>query len=412
MTSPRSGREPTGPWGRVDRNVVFLGLTSMLTDVSSEMVTASMPVYLTAVLGLTAFQFGLVDGLYQGITAVLRTAAGFVADKRRRHKEVACAGYALSAICKLVLFIAGGSAVAVVGSLLVDRVGKGIRSVPRDALIALSTPRARLGEAFGVHRAFDTLGALIGPILAFALLAVAPGRFDALFLTSFCAAVLGLAVLGLFVQNRPPAEDHAGPPPRVSVRALVGVLRQPRFGALVVVATALGLVTIGDAFLYLLLQRRGALDTRYVPLLYVGTAVAFLVLAMPVGRIADRYGRRRIFCAGYLLLLIAYAVLLLPAPGPGMVAGVLLLLGGYYAATDGVLMALAGATVPPTLVGRGIALLTTAIALARFVAAVAFGALWSWGGPETAVGVFAVGLAAAILGTTIAVGRGVPPGMP
>jgi MFS family permease len=374
----------------------------MFTDVSSEMITAIAPVYLTTVLGLTALQFGLVDGLYQGVTALLRTASGLIADRRGRHKEAAFAGYALAAACKLVLFVAPAAPVPVVGSLLLDRVGKGIRVVPRDALIALSSRRSQLGEAFGVHRAFDTAGALVGPIVAFLLLAAVPGRYDAVFLTSFCAAVLGLSILVLFVQNRAAGGAAPGTPGSVSLRSAIGLLRQPGFRLLVVAGTALALVTIGDAFVYLVLQRRSDLDARFFPLLYVGTSFAFLTLAIPAGRLADRYGRQWMFLAGYLLLLGAYLVLLLPGPGLVTLAACLLLLGAYYAATDGVLMALAGATLPASHVGSGIALLTTAIALARLAAAVAFGALWSWGGPERAVLAFGVGLVLAILGTAAA----------
>jgi MFS family permease len=390
-------------WRRVDRNVAFLGLTSMFTDVSSEMVTAVAPIYLTAVLGLTALEFGLVDGLYQGVTALLRTASGFVADRRGRHKEAAFAGYALAAACKLVLFVAGSAPVPVVSALLLDRVGKGIRAVPRDALIALSTPRSNLGEAFGVHRALDTAGALLGPLVAFLLLAAVPGRFDAVFLTSFCAAALGLGILTLFVQNRAAAGDVAGARTHVSIRSALALLQQPGFRTLIVAGTALALVTIGDAFVYLTLQRRSELDARFFPLLYVGTSFVFLALAVPAGRLADRFGRRRTFLAGYVLLLAAYTVLLLPAPGLVAVILCLLLLGAYYAATDGVLMALAGAALPASYLGSGIALLTTAIAVARLVAAVAFGALWSWGGPERAVIAFALGLATAILGAAASV---------
>jgi MFS family permease len=398
------GAAPTrAVWRRVDRNVAFLGLTSMFTDVSSEMITAVAPIYLTTVLGLTALQFGLVDGLYQGVTALLRTASGLVADRRGRHKEAAFAGYALAAVCKLVLFVAPGAPVPVVGSLLLDRVGKGIRAVPRDALITLSSRRAHLGEAFGVHRALDTAGALLGPIVAFVLLAAVPGRYDAVFLTSFCAAVLGLSILVLFVENRAADGDMPGSPRPVSLRSALGLLRQPEFRILVVAGTTLALVTIGDAFVYLVLQRRANLDARFFPLLYVGTAFVFLTLAIPAGRLADRYGRQRMFLAGYVLLLAAYLVLLLPAPGLVAVSACLLLLGAYYAATDGVLMALAGATLPSSYVGSGIALLTTAIALARLAAAVVFGALWSWGGPEPAVLAFGLALALTILGTAAAV---------
>jgi len=390
-------------WRRVDRNVAFLGLTSLFTDVSSEMITAIAPIYLTTVLGLTAMQFGLVDGLYQGVTALLRTASGLVADRRGRHKEAAFAGYALAAVCKLVLFIAPSTPAPVVGSLLLDRVGKGIRVVPRDALITLSSRRSQLGEAFGVHRALDTAGALLGPIVAFLLLAAVPGRYDAVFLTSFCAAVLGLSILVLFVQNRVADGAAPGTPRPVSLRSAMGLLREPEFRLLMVAGTVLALVTIGDAFVYLVLQRRSDLDARFFPLLYVGTAFVFLALAIPAGRLADRYGRQWTFLAGYVLLLGAYLVLLLPAPGFVAVTACLVLLGAYYAATDGVLMALAGATLPASHVGSGIALITTAIALARLAAAVMFGALWSWGGPERAVLVFGLGLVVAVLATAAAV---------
>jgi MFS family permease len=390
-------------WRRVDRNVAFLGLTSLFTDVSSEMITAIAPIYLTTVLGLTALQFGLVDGLYQGVTALLRTASGLAADRRGRHKEAAFVGYALAAVCKLVLFVAPSAPAPVVGSLLLDRVGKGIRVVPRDALITLSSRRSQLGEAFGVHRALDTAGALLGPIVAFLLLAAVPGRYDAVFLTSFCAAVLGLSILVLFVQNRVVDGAAPGEPRPVSLRSAMGLLRQPGFRLLVVAGTVLALVTIGDAFVYLVLQRRSDLDARFFPLLYVGTAFVFLTLAIPAGRLADRYGRQWMFLAGYVLLLAAYLVLLLPAPGLVAVTACLILLGAYYAATDGVLMALAGATLPSSHVGSGIALITTAIAIARLVAAVAFGALWSLGGPDRAVLVFGLGLIVAILGTGAAV---------
>jgi MFS family permease len=140
-------------------------------------------------------------------------------------------------------------------------------------------------------------------------------------------------------------------------------------------------------------------------LLYVGTSFVFLVLAVPAGRLADRWGRTRTFLGGYLLLLAAYAVLLLPSPGLATLAACLVLLGAYYAATDGVLMALASATLPPSHLASGIALLTTAVALARLAAAILFGALWSWRGPEGAVVAFGLGLTIAIVATAVGVRR-------
>src|SRR5262249_22370723 len=162
-------------------NVLFLGLTSMVTDISSEMISTILPLYLVFTLHLAPLEFGIVDGLYQGAAALVRVASGFVADRWRRHKEVAALGYALSAVCKLGILAAGSVWTALAGIVLIDRIGKGIRTAPRDALISLSSPQEELGTAFGVHRALDTAGAMIGPLVAFGLLALTPGAFDAIF---------------------------------------------------------------------------------------------------------------------------------------------------------------------------------------------------------------------------------------
>jgi MFS family permease len=365
-------------------NVLFLGLTSLFTDVSSEMVNAILPIYLTFELRLSPLLFGLFDGLYHGVTALLRLGGGLVADRWQHHKRVAAAGYSVSAVCKLALLAAGGAWLWTTAILLLDRLGKGVRTAPRDALISLSVPRGRLAEAFGVHRALDTAGACLGPVLAFVLLSLAPGAFDAVFVVSFCAAVVGLGLLLLFVEAR--AGTVSGP--RVSLGAALGLLRVADFRALALLATALGLATISDAFVYLLFQRGAGLDAAFFPLLYVGTAVVYLALSVPAGRLADRLGRERVFVAGYVCLLALYVILLLPAAGTVPVLAGLALFGAYYAATDGVLMALASEIVPPHLRTSGLALLTTATALARLVAAILFGALWSWRGPEATVAVF------------------------
>src|SRR5262249_53861107 len=150
-------------------NVAWLGVTSMITDVSSEMVASVLPLYLTARLGFTALQFGAADGLLQVATACMALVGALVADRWRRYRELAGSGYALSAASRLGLLSATGW-FPTLGWLGADRIGKGVRTGPRDALISLSAPRGRLGEAFGLHRALDTVGALIGPLGAVALL--------------------------------------------------------------------------------------------------------------------------------------------------------------------------------------------------------------------------------------------------
>jgi len=378
---------------RVARNVVLLGLVSLFTDISSEMVATILPLYLVYTLGFTPLQFGIVDGLQQGAAALMRIAGGFAADRTRRHKEVAELGYGISALSRLGLLAA--QSVAALGTIVfVDRTGKGIRTAPRDALISLSSEREHLATAFGVHRSLDTAGAMLGPLIGFFLLSLAPGEFDAVFVVSFCSALIGFGILALFVENRPVRVHEDSP---VSLGAAVRLLGTRRFAVLVGVAGALGVATISDAFLFVALQRHLDFQARFLPLLFVVTALAYMLLAIPVGRVADRFGRGRVFVAGYLPLLAAYGLLLVPAGGGAEVALYLGLLGLYYACTDGVLMALASATLPPSLRGSGLALIVTSTSIGRLLASILFGIIWTWYDVETAIIVFAAGLSVAII---------------
>src|SRR5258706_6071072 len=252
---------------RVSSTVVFLGLTSLFTDVSSEMVNAILPIYLTFELRFTPFQFGLFDGLYQGIKAVLRLAGGLIAVRSRNHKGLAAVGYSLSAVCKLGLLAAANSWFWASGILFLDRLGKGIRTAPRDALISLSTARGHLAEAFGTHRALDTAGACLGPVLAFGLLRLAPGAFDTVFVVSFCVAVVGVGVLLLFVDNREGRVDGIESGSAVSPGAAFALFSLPGFRSLALAGSGLSLATVSDAFVYLILQRSVHLDPMFFPLL-------------------------------------------------------------------------------------------------------------------------------------------------
>lgn len=379
----------------VSRTVLLLGLTSMFTDISSEMVSTILPLYLVFGLGLTPIQFGVIDGLYQGAAALMRVASGFASDRWRRHKEIAALGYGLSAICRLGLLAVGNSYAAIAGIVLLDRTGKGIRTAPRDALISLSTSRDRLATAFGVHRTLDTAGAMLGPLLAFGLLAFVPGAYDAVFVVSFCLALIGLGILVLFVENRPIVGYAPRTSQPISLRTALDLLRAPRFRTLVLIGGALSLATISDGFLYLGLQRRLEFSIGFLPLLYVGTALIYMVLSLPIGRLADRIGRAKVFIGGYALLLLVYTSLLLPGGGLPGLAVYLLLFGAYYAATEGVLMALASSILPEELRGSGLALLVTATNLARLLASLLFGALWTWRGIEAAAVTFGVALVVA-----------------
>ena len=383
---------------RVPRTVVLLGFTSLLTDISSEAVAAVLPLYLVYAAGFSPLALGLIDGLYRGAAAITALASGFWADRRKRHKEVATLGYGLSAITKLGLVAAGGAVAPIAVFVMLDRIGKGIRTAPRDALISLSASPKTLGTAFGVHRAMDTTGAMLGPLMAFGILALAPLAFTSVFLVSFCVAVAGLGVIALLVPSR--VERTESKPP-LSLRQLSPLLLERRFRALVLVASLLGLATISDAFLYLALQRKLDLAPAVFPLLFVGVSLAFMLLAVPAGKLADRVGRGRVFVGGYVLLLPVYALLLAPQLGYLGLGLVLAFVGASYAATDGVLAALASGTLDEEARGSGLSVLTTATNLSRFVASVGFGALWTWAGLNTAVLVCGLALAAAIVVTGV-----------
>jgi MFS family permease len=380
---------------RVAQTVVLLGLVSLITDLSQEMVVAVLPLYLVVQLGLSPLIIGLIDGLYQGITAALRLVGGLLADRRGRYKEVAAVGYGASAIAKLGLIAAGGAWVATTGVLLVDRLGKGMRTAPRDALISLSSTKAALGLSFGVHRAMDTFGALLGPLAAFLLLAQMPDGFNSIFVVSFCLGTIAVGILVLFVRNpdRPAEIEEAPRVARPSVRSAFALFRIPRFRAIAIAGGALGFLTISDAFVYLVAQHRSNLEPKWFPLLFLGTALAYLVLAVPLGKLGDRIGRAKVFVGGHVCLLGLYGILGFAALDTGTVLVALALLGTYYAATDGVLMAMSSTTVPEVLRTSGLGLVSSVTALCRFGSSIAFGAMWTIWSPNAAVLVFMIGLA-------------------
>lgn len=380
-------------WSTVGRTVILLGITSLLTDISAEMVSAVLPLYLLYQLHVSALQLGIVDGLYQGCSGLVRLGAGFLADRYKRQKDVAAAGYGLSAASRLGLMASGGALAGIAAFVLVDRIGKGIRTAPRDALISLSVPRERLGAAFGVHRAFDTGGALLGPLLAFGLLAVAPRAFDVVFLPSFSVALIGLGVIVLFVENR--QVDLKGTAITLRLVDCARLLTLPRFRKLVVVAGLLATFTVSDAFIYVGLQHKGSFPIALFPLLYVGTALSYLVLALPAGRLADRLGRRKLFMGGQVLMLLVYTALLIQGFSWVSVAA-LPLLGAYYASTDGVLMAATSSELDEGMRTSGLALLTTVTSLASLVSSVAVGALWTASGQDATFLCFGIALVLAL----------------
>jgi MFS family permease len=391
--------------------VVALGMVSLLTDVSSESVAAVLPLYVTGALGLSMVAYGFLEGLHQGVSAVVRIAAGYAADRTDRPKAIAVAGYGLSMLTRAGLLVVQGF-VGIAVLVGIDRIGKGIRTAPRDAMIQEVSQPEHLARSFGVHRMLDTIGATIGPLLAFVVLLLVPEGYRVVFAVSLAAALVGVAALILFVPNvrfsrttgtmththtttpAAPVPAAAESAPVVQARALrPRASRRPRWRTLdgplkrlLVAAGLLGLLTVGDGFIYLAIMSHGHLDPLWFPLLFVGTNGVFLLLAIPVGRIADRTSRAAVLIGGHLFLAGAYVA---AAMGGSWIAlGLaLVMLGIFYAATDGVLAALAGQLSPQGRTATGIGAAQTVVAVTRLLASTGFGALWVlFGAVPTMVG--------------------------
>jgi len=410
---PALDRAAHGSRQRIAGTVILMGLVSMFTDISSESVSAVLPLYLTAIVGLGPLAYGFIDGVYQGVSALVRLLGGWIADRGDHPKWVAFVGYTLSAVSRIAL-IPLQSFGAISAVITVDRLGKGIRTAPRDAVITASSNPDALGRAFGVHRSMDTLGAVIGPLLAFGLLQTVSGSsrvaedFRPIFVASFASAIIGLAILLFIVPDLRPRREAANQQsgveptlPRPSLR----LLADRRFALLVLAAGVLGVLTVGDGFVYLALQQRDDLAIDFFPLLYVGTNIAYFLMALPFGCIADRIGRARMFLLGHAALPIAYVCAGGPLSGPLVVLACLLLLGTYYAATDGVLAALAGRIVTPAARTSGIATAQTVQALARFSSSLGFGLMWALFGSGTAFVAFTATLCVVLPLAWVLLGR-------
>ena len=409
---PDPSGTPRGPKAanRVSSVVISLGIVSMLTDVSSESVSAILPLYVTGVIGLSTVAYGFLDGLYQGVSAVVRLGAGWAADRGGQPKWVAFSGYGLAAVARIfLLFVTSFAGLTAV--LTADRLGKGIRTAPRDALITAASKPGNLAASFGVHRTLDNIGAAVGPLLAFIILLVIPNGFSTVFVVSLAFALLGVAVLGIIVPNMrtrstaiidlETSRDQAAAtitasassamtvaPPRASDRWRE--LNNPGLKRLLLVAGLLGVLTIGDGFIYLVLQNRSSFAAQFFPLLYVGTNIAFLAFAVPIGRLADRFGRARTFLFGHVFLLAAYLSATLPVTGAAITIVCLVLLGGYYAASDGILSVLAtqftASDTRATAIG----------AVARFISSAGFGILWFARGREWSMLIVSIAIASVI----------------
>jgi MFS family permease len=338
---------PRKIWG-LDRNVFWAGVSSFFMDISSEMVYSLVPIFLSSVLGVNKSLIGLIEGIAETTASMLKMFSGWLSDKLGRRKPLMLFGYGISTLSRPLMALATGWGM-VLGSRFIDRFGKGMRTAPRDAIVADSCDKKDLGRSFGFHRAMDQFGAVIGPAIAFLVLALRPEDYRTVFWISLIPGFVCVAVIAFFIHDRrrraaeatvgvAPAEAAtlgSDAPARATDRSGPGLARRLR-GPLLAYLLVTGIFALGnssDVFLILRAQDLGV-TTVMIPVLYLMFNLVYSALSIPAGLLADRVGRRKVALLGFTVFAGTYAWMAL-AGAQGAAWGVFALYGVYMAIADG-----------------------------------------------------------------------------
>lgn len=366
------------------RTVIVLGLVSFLNDSASEMITPLLPIFLTAALGAGPAIVGLVEGVAEATASLLKLVSGRLLDRGWPAKGMVLGGYGVSNLARPLIGFAFGW-IWVLFMRFFDRLGKGLRTSPRDALIAGAVEREHRGLAFGVHRAFDHAGAVVGPLLAFALLSMGVALGD-VFLWSIIPGVLVvlLLVFGLPSSSGAIMPDTPVPPLRWS-------LLDAKLRGLILAAGALALVAVPEAFLVLWAHDRG-LDVKWVPLLWAAASAVKMLIVAPMSAMSDRWGRVPTLVGGWALRFVVLVILAVNGQDASFALTIALFLAyaGSLASTEGAERALIGDRAPVEVRGTAFGLYHMISGLAALPGAVVFGVIWEMLGASAAFGVAAM----------------------
>ena len=353
----------------ISKNVFVLGLVSFFNDVASEMIYPIVPIFLTSVLGAPVAIVGLIEGIAESTASVLKVVSGWLSDKWRKRKPFVVAGYAFSAISKILLSLAY-SWPFVLFARFVDRFGKGTRTSARDALITESSENKVRGRAFGFHRTLDTLGAVVGPLIALLAIHFLDNNFRLIFFLAFIPAFIGILLLLFFVKEKK-KEANSLNTFHFNWREL-----NPSFKIFLLISLIFALGNSSDAFLILRAQNLG-LSLILVVLAYVFFNFTYAIFSMPAGIISDKIGPKKVLLAGFLLFSAVYLFF-------GLAHSSLLLwllfpiYGIYMALTEGVGKAYISNLVPQEKVGTAFGVYQTTIGLCTFFASLIAGLLWTY----------------------------------
>lgn len=360
----------------VPRGVVVLGFVSLLMDTSSELVHALLPLFMVTTLGASAIAVGVIEGIAEATALMVKVFSGYLSDFTRKRKPLLLVGYGLAALSKVAFPLAPNLA-WVVGARVADRIGKGIRGAPRDALIADLAPAKVRGASFGLRQALDTVGAVLGPLLAVAAMALLAGNFRSVFWLAVVPAALALVLIVLGVRE---PEGGSGDSAKARL-ALADIGRlDRRFAIVTAIAATLTLARFSEAFLVLRAASVG-MALGDVPWVMVAMSVVYALFAFPAGAWADR-GHSAVLIAAGLLALIASNGVLASASRPFEVVCGTALWGLHLALTQGLLSALVAAVAPADLRGTAFGVFNLVCGLAMLAASTLAGILWDAAGPS------------------------------
>jgi len=348
------------------RNVFFVGLTSFFTDISTEMVYPLIPIFLTTVLGAPVAVVGLVEGIAESTASLLKVISGWISDRTRRRKGLTVIGYSLAAISKPILAFSFFWWQVLIARFI-DRFGKGIRTSPRDALIADSTSKEEYGKAFGFHRGMDTLGAAFGPLIAFSALPLLHNNFRLYFSFAIIPAAIGVTVLALFVKEK--ARTAKAEKLKLSLKPF-----SKRFKLFLLIVLIFTVGNSSDAFL-ILRARNVGVTVGLIPLVYFVFNTVYALAATPIGSLSDRIGRKTIIITGYLIFSLVYLGFAL-VKSPFTIWLLFAAYGLYYAFTEGIFKAFTADIVPANLRGMAYGFLNLVLGIALLPASLIAGFLW------------------------------------
>lgn len=380
IVDPRApyGRDPSGhPLDRygLSRPVWLLGWVSFFTDTASEIVYPLLPLFLTRVLGAGAMSLGVIEGVAEGANSILKIISGWLADRWGTPKRLVLAGYGLSSFMRPLMAVVG-SWTQVLGLRFVDRLGKGIRTSPRDAMLARFAPPDKRGRVYGFHRAMDHAGAVIGPLVAAAYLYLHPGGYRALFALTLVPGVIVVLILLAVPETRAQAAREGRP-------ALAPAGRLPAvFYTAIAVITIFSLGNASDAFLLLRLGDLGVSSVS-IPILWSALHVVKMTSSVLGGALSDRLGRRTLIATGWLWYAAVYAAFGYFTQLP-MVVAVFLAYGLYFGATEGVEKAWVADMAPASSRGTAFGVYNAAIGFGQLAASVLFGLIWTRVSPRAA----------------------------